>query len=535
MSLAIPLRTALRTASRAVRQDQLARRALSTHAAAVAHSAASVAAASAIYAASSAVAASCSAHSGAIAASSASYVAAPSAAAASPSCQTWEEARAMVMHVYGREMWERIQQRADFPSTSASASAAANQHRRTDAITATPPPPLLHVTSLFHPRSCSPDLYTLQVTGLHSPRHPLDRFALCLARSLAAEVVYSGKVLREEPHLRCEIDAAFAGGLGAVRALAAAPSVSVSSSAASSLRAVPITQPALSILTRASSLSDVVGGLDFAHPIWDAHDADTQPITVYHARSSFGASIRAALRRNGGATTTSTSGAPIAPGVEVDGDDEIEVPLASLVRAVHEEDALTAASSSPAVRPRQPSHLQLRHPHKIIRFRCTHNASALEVVQMMQAQTARRLAAQTQTQMQYDPPPSFLSQLSIEAGPQVTRSLYGDLPPSSSSSAAVLLRPPVQTLLLSVYRGAIPPEHYRRFLVYPSSHALAASNEPAAAAGGGAAAAAAATESSAPPAPTLTLPFLHRFYRQMSEYHCPRDKDWSFLWFERKD
>src|SRR4051812_46953139 len=101
------LRTAVRHAQRATRQQQ--RAAFSSSAATHAMAAEATGSSSVVAAA----------------------AAAASVAASVPSCQTLEEARSLIRTVYGCEMWERIQQRADHIASA---------------------PTLLHVTSLFQPR-----------------------------------------------------------------------------------------------------------------------------------------------------------------------------------------------------------------------------------------------------------------------------------------------------------------------------------------------------------------------------------------------
>ena len=420
----------------------------------------------------------------------AAAVAAPfstSAAAAQIQCRTSTEVRSVIQRVYGEALWRRMHQPPPSPSFAR-------------------PPPLpavLHVTSLFQPpaapggahSSSRPNqagdggdgaMYTLQVGGAHAPRHALDVFALSLARGLAREVVHSGQVLRLEPSLRCEVHPALLPGFAALRTELGSTSTSP--------------HPALSVLTRARSLDGQEGGegeggagVDFAHPMFDAHDGPGQPVTLWHAQESFAESIRRCVKPES---------------VHQGPQGGLQVELGTLVEAQQDHRSKTSSS---LLQPRS-----LHHPHKLIEFRCTHhNADLMEVVRLVQERSSLRGSA-TGPSM-----PPFMAQLSIEAGPAVTRHLYGsDLLSSSaastsSSGASSVVekkrQPMVDTLLLSVYRGRIPPEQYREFLVYPAS------------------------SSTLLPPPTLTWQLLDKFYCRMSEYRCPVDPDWSFFWYERKE
>jgi hypothetical protein len=402
---------------------------------------------------------------------------------------------------------------------------------------------MLHVTSLFRPRpkhcskrftagglcdddsstdaaaataSLSPPLsdrlFTLQVTGAQAPRHALDRFALCLARSLAAEVAYSGKVMREEPELRCTFDDAFAPGLTELRRAHGLPPL-----------------PAVSVLTRAALPEDSVGGVPFDHPLLDYADTSDQPITLWHAKPSLREALLRRLRAQGFAVPgelelpTDQLGALTSPSGR-----GMEIELGALLRAAR--DANEESSGLSVAPPPAPV-----HPHKRIRLNCTQGARARAVLEALSSS----LSQQASNPRCASP---FLAHLSVEAGPQVTRDLYGDIMQQQPQQPSLQ---PVATLLLSVYRGPIPPEHYRRFLVYPSGHVMdpaidvaAASSSSSSSIDGSAASTAATAQSlllSLAPPPTLTLPFLRRYYTVRSEYRCPHDPDWSFYWLERKE
>jgi hypothetical protein len=294
-------------------------------------------------------------------------------------------------------------------------------------------------------------------------------------------VVYSGKVLREEASLRCEFDAPFARGMEALRV---------------SRGLSPL--PGVSIMTRAHLPGAAGGGVEFAHPLLDAHPASVQPVSIWHSRPGFASALARQLAR----LATDPSAAVQDPSST---SDEMQAELGLLIKATHEgetgPDSTSASSSDPA----SALHLRPQHPHKPVKFRCTNGARARDVVASM---ASRVLPSSS----------PFLGHLSVEAGPQVTRDLYGEMSPHLRAQGQD--RPPVETLFLSVYRGAIPPEHYRRYLVYPSSHASAAAS--------------CADAVDAPP-PTLTREFLTSFYRVCSEFRCPHDPDWTFLWLQRKD
>lgn len=387
------------------------------------------------------------------------------------------EVRELVRDVYGDELWTRIEQGPAAQTTTTTARRSA---------------PLLHVTSLFQPRSTldranSASLYTLQVCGSQAPRHPLDRFALCLSRALAAEVVYSGKVLREEASLRCEFDAPFARGMEALRV---------------SRGLSPL--PGVSIMTRAHLPGAAGGGVEFAHPLLDAHPASVQPVSVWHSRPGFASALARQLARLATDPTTASAAAQQDPSTS---SDEMQAELGLLIKATHEGETEPDSSLHSSSDPAAALHLRPQHLHKPVKFHCTNGARARDVVASM---ASRVLPSSS----------PFLSHLSVEAGPQVTRDLYGEMRPGRRDDQNES-RPPVETLFLSVYRGAIPPEHYRRYLVYPSSHASVAASS-----GGDLV--------DAPP-PTLTRELLARFYRVCSEFRCPHDPDWTFLWLQRKD
>jgi len=451
-------------------------------------------------------------------------------------CRTASEVGELVRRVYGDDMWALLQPPpASGASAAASAAVTASAGRAAVPVNSSvtssvrTPGALLHVTSLFRPRPAhrsndaeaagglgdddgvyasdsgtlplSERLFTLQVTGPDALRHPLDRFALCLSRALAAEVVYSGRVMREEPDLRCTFDEAFDAGLRELRQLHDLPPL-----------------PAISVLTRAASPAEIDSnssiGLPFAHPLIDFADAASQPITVWHSQPALGETILRRLR---------SLGLPV-PSSSITGRDVLELELSTLLRASSASDD---AESVPYRCSNDPP--SAAHPLKLIRLVCTHGARARAVFESIAARISDSGDQQNNAAFQRS---SFMAHLSIEAGPQVTRELYSDGSRSTGGESLVAAPspgerpPPVQTLLLTVYRGVIAPEHFRRFLVYPPAASVAAS-------GPSALNSSSAEDIAAPPA-SLTLPYLRRWYHVRSEYRCPHEPDWSFVWLERK-
>jgi len=186
-------------------------------------------------------------------------------------------------------------------------------------------------------------LFTLRVVGSAALRHPLDRFALCLSRALASAVVYSGRVMREEPELRCAFDEPLAGGLQQLRrAHGLAP------------------LPAVCVVTRASQLGD----FPFRHPLLDHAAAAEQPVSIWHSDPALRKGIVEQMQQDGSkAEQTEPSTASAAS------HDSVTLPLADLMRlSVNaEDDSLRVAASASAA---SSDGAGPRHPSKPIRLMC---------------------------------------------------------------------------------------------------------------------------------------------------------------------
>jgi len=346
-------------------------------------------------------------------------------------------------------------------------------------------------------------LFTLRVVGSAALRHPLDRFALCLSRALASAVVYSGRVLREEPELQCAYDEPLAGGLQQLRrAHGLAP------------------LPAVCVVTRASQLGDFPS----RHPLLDHASAAEQSVSIWHSDPALRKGIVDQMHEDGSKAVQNAPSTASAAS-----HDSISLPLADLLRlsANAQDDSLRIAASASAA---SSDGAGPHHPSKPIRLMCSHGADTRTLMQRMQQQARDSSAVSAAA--------PFLSHVSIEAGPAFTSDLYsGPFPQpaeevsnrnriySNDSEAADDTAGPkhrapplVKTLLLTVYNGILTPEQLRSQLVWPaaSSHAHA--------------------DPSAPhwPPPTLTLPYLRRHYRLLSQYQCPHDPNWTFAWLERK-
>lgn len=359
----------------------------------------------------------------------------PTPSATSPSippCDTLDDVKAWICALYGDKVWQIM----EHSMANASASAASSPFSSSSPH----PPPLLHVCSVFNPSNERingsnrlDDLnvehfYTLQV-GAGCLTHPWDRFALSLSRALASEVVFTGQVLRDEPHLVCAVEAPFIDGLAALRSHLLGEHCTMVGA-----------RPHVSIMTRGETLDSI----DFTHPMLNAFE--DQQVTIHYAVEQYGKQLKEML----GSEHVHPCGAAIPNGLKPPSlNERFEAQLVDLIQLT-----MQHGSARPTI----------VNGHKKVRFRWVGDATVENIFKQLQVQQQAELAARGL--MLHGSP--FLMPITIEAGPRITQHLYPHHAPTPSLSTPSYLTIPVECLLLSIYSGDIRSNDYPRYLVSTS-------------------------------------------------------------------